>query len=95
MALAEDTLAPASPYLGEALQARIGEFIALRRDIHRQPELAFQEQRTADLVAGKLAGWGYELTRGLGRTGLVGTLRRGTGSKRLGLRADMDALPIQ
>ncbi|MFM2345516.1 MAG: hypothetical protein RL654_269 [Pseudomonadota bacterium] len=82
-------------YLLDALQARIGEFVALRRDIHQHPELAFEEHRTAALVADKLEGWGYEVTRGLGGTGVVGRLQRGTGSRRLGLRADMDALPIE
>jgi len=81
-------------YLLQALQARAGEFISLRRDIHSHPELAFQEHRTAALVADKLEGWGYAVARGLGGTGVVGTLVRGTGQKRLGLRADMDALPI-
>ena len=81
-------------YLLHALQARAGEFISLRRDIHRHPELAFEEHRTAALVADKLAGWGYAVERGIGGTGVVGTLVRGQGSKRLGIRADMDALPI-
>ena len=81
-------------YLLDALQARIGEFVALRRDLHQHPELAFEEHRTAALVADKLAGWGYEVTRGIGGTGVVGRLVRGPGTRRLGLRADMDALPI-
>ena len=81
-------------YLLDALQARAGEFISLRRDIHRHPELAFAEHRTAALVADKLEGWGYAVQRGLGGTGVVGTLVRGHGARRLGLRADMDALPI-
>ena len=81
-------------YLLDALQARAGEFISLRRDIHRHPELAFEEHRTAALVADKLEGWGYAVERGVGGTGVVGTLVRGQGSKRLGIRADMDALPI-
>ncbi len=81
-------------YLLQALQARAGEFISLRRDIHRHPELAFEEHRTAALVADKLEGWGYAVERGIGGTGVVGTLVRGRGTKRLGLRADMDALPI-
>ena len=81
-------------YLLQALQARAGEFISLRRDIHRHPELAFEEHRTAALVADKLEGWGYAVERGIGGTGVVGTLVRGTGTRRLGLRADMDALPI-
>jgi len=81
-------------YLVDALQTRVGEFVSLRRDIHRHPELAFEEHRTAALVADKLEGWGYRVERGVGGTGVVGTLVRGHGGKRLGLRADMDALPI-
>jgi hippurate hydrolase len=81
-------------YLLHALQARAGEFISLRRDIHRHPELAFEEHRTAALVADKLEAWGYAVERGIGGTGVVGTLVRGQGKKRLGIRADMDALPI-
>jgi hippurate hydrolase len=81
-------------YLLQALQARAGEFISLRRDIHQHPELAFEEHRTAALVADKLEAWGYAVERNIGGTGVVGTLVRGHGSKRLGLRADMDALPI-
>jgi hippurate hydrolase len=83
-----------STYLLDALHARAGEFISLRRDIHRQPELAFQEHRTAALVADKLRDWGYAVEVGIGGTGVVGKLVRGSGSQRLGLRADMDALPI-
>ena len=82
-------------YLGDALAERIGEFVRLRRDIHAHPELGFEEHRTAALVAGKLADWGYEVFTGIGGTGVVGRLVRGSGPKRLGLRADMDALPIQ
>ena len=70
------------------------EMIALRRHIHAHPELSFEEFATADLVAGKLQAWGYQVHRGLGGTGVVGLLRRGTGGKTIGLRADMDALPI-
>ena len=78
----------------QALQARAGEFISLRRDIHRHPELAFEEHRTAALVGDKLEGWGYTVHRGIGGTGVVATLVRGRGTRRLGIRADMDALPI-
>lgn len=81
--------------LRTTLEARAGEFVALRRDIHRNPELAFEEHRTAALVADRLEAWGYAVERGVGGTGVVGTLVRGTGHKRLGLRADMDALPIE
>jgi hippurate hydrolase len=76
------------------LLPQVDEFVALRREIHRFPELAFEEHRTSALVAEKLALWGWEVTRGLGGTGVVGTLRRGSSPRRLGLRADMDALPI-
>ncbi len=68
---------------------------ALRRDIHRHPELAFEEQRTSDLIACTLESWGLKVHRGLAGTGVVGILRCGTGNKSIGLRADMDALPIQ
>ncbi len=78
-----------------ALQARADTFTALRRDIHQHPEIGFEEFRTSDLVAERLARWGYDVTRGLGGTGVVGQLKRGNGSRKLGLRADMDALPIQ
>ena len=81
-------------YLQDALVHRVGEFIQLRRDIHQHPELAFEEHRTADLVASKLESWGYAVHRGLGGTGVVGTLKRGNGKRKLGIRADMDALPI-
>jgi hippurate hydrolase len=68
---------------------------AWRRDIHAHPELGFEEHRTADFVAGKLEEFGIEVTRGIGRTGVVGALRVGNSTRSLGLRADMDALPIQ
>jgi len=81
-------------YLRAALNPQIGEFIRLRREIHSEPELAFEEHRTAALVADCLERWGYAVERAVGGTGVVGRLVRGTGAKRLGLRADMDALPI-
>jgi hippurate hydrolase len=77
------------------MQANADIFTALRRDIHRHPEIGFQEFRTSDLVADRLQQWGYTVTRGLGGTGVVGQLKRGSGAGKLGLRADMDALPIQ
>ncbi|MBD2838042.1 amidohydrolase [Pseudomonas sp. JM0905a] len=67
---------------------------ALRQDIHAHPELGFEEQRTAALVARLLDQWGYEVHSGIGRTGVVGVLRNGDALRSLGLRADMDALPI-
>jgi len=78
---------------------RIAEFhddlMNWRRDIHAHPELGFEERRTSDLVAQKLAEFGCEVFRGIGRTGVVGRLRAGTSVRSIGLRADMDALPIQ
>ncbi|MGI4859962.1 MAG: amidohydrolase, partial [Janthinobacterium lividum] len=67
---------------------------AIRHDIHAHPELGFEVHRTADLVASKLTSWGITVARGIGRTGLVGTLKRGSGTRAIGLRADMDALPV-
>jgi len=65
-----------------------------RRDIHAHPELGFQESRTAALVADKLQALGLQVTRGVGKTGVVGTLRAGKSNRAIGFRADMDALPI-
>jgi amidohydrolase len=70
------------------------ELVAIRRDIHAHPELGLEEYRTADLVAHKLEEWGIEVHRGVGKTGVVGVLRNGNGQDAVGLRADMDALPI-
>ena len=70
------------------------ELHAIRQDIHAHPELGFEEQRTAALVARFLEEWGFEVHTGVGHTGVVGVLRNGNGPGRLGLRADMDALPI-
>ena len=66
-----------------------------RHDIHRHPELAFEEQRTANIVAKLLASWNLKVYRGIGNTGVVGVLNRGKGVRSIGLRADMDALKIQ
>jgi amidohydrolase len=77
------------------ISAAEAELQAIRRDIHAHPELRYEEDRTSDVVARKLESWGIEVTRGLGKTGVVGVLRNGSGKKSIGLRADMDALPIQ
>ena len=71
------------------------ELTAWRRDIHRHPETAFEERRTSDLVAERLASFGIAVHRGLAETGVVGTLKLGSGGRAIGLRADMDALPMQ
>jgi amidohydrolase len=68
---------------------------AIRRDIHAHPELCFEEVRTSELVAKKLTEWGIPVQRGLGTTGVVGILKNGKSTRAVGLRADMDALPMQ
>jgi hippurate hydrolase len=70
------------------------DLTAIRQDIHANPELGLEEHRTADLVARKLEEWGIEVHRAVGGTGVVGVLRSGNGEGTIGLRADMDALPI-
>jgi amidohydrolase len=72
-----------------------GEITAIRRDIHAHPELRYEENRTAQIVADSLEKWGIATVRGIGRTGVVGSISNGTGSRSIGLRADMDALPMQ
>jgi hippurate hydrolase len=71
------------------------ELTAWRRDIHQHPETAFEEHRTSDMVAGRLEAFGIKVHRGLAETGVVGSLKLGSGSRAIGLRADMDALPMQ
>jgi len=78
----------------EPILAEVGAIETLRRDIHAHPELGFQEQRTSDLVAKTLTGWGIPVHRGLGKTGVVGIVKNGTAGRAVGLRADMDALPV-
>lgn len=75
--------------------AQAGALTNIRRDIHAHPELCFAETRTASVVATKLQEWGIEHHQGLGGTGVVGVLRAGTSKRSVGLRADMDALPMQ
>ena len=70
------------------------ELTAIRRDIHAHPELGFEEERTSAIVAKKLKEWGCEVTTGIGKTGVVGTVRVGNNPRAIGLRADMDALPM-
>lgn len=76
------------------IRASTEEMVGLRRQIHANPELGYEEFQTSELVAERLARWGYTVHRGLGGTGVVGTLTVGDGARRLGLRADMDALPM-
>jgi amidohydrolase len=77
------------------LRSQQAELTAWRRDLHAHPELGFEENRTADFIAEKLTSWGIAVHRGLAGTGVVGTVQgRGSGNRAIGLRADMDALPI-
>ena len=78
----------------DSIATEAASIVALRRDIHAHPELCFQENRTADLVAAQLSSWGIEVHRGMGTTGVVGVIKNGTSSRSIGLRADMDALPV-
>ncbi len=78
----------------ESLLPDAEELVALRRDIHAHPETAFEEARTADVVARRLAAFGVAVHRGLAGTGVVGSLRAGDGRRAIALRADMDALPL-
>jgi hippurate hydrolase len=80
----------------DRIDAFADELTAIRRDLHAHPEIGFEEVRTSGIVAEKLAQWGIEVHRGLGGTGVVGVLKgNGSGTKRVGLRADMDALPME
>jgi amidohydrolase len=80
----------------ERIEGFADELTAIRRDLHAHPEIGFEEVRTSGIVADKLKDWGIEVHRGLGGTGVVGVLKgKGNGSKRIGLRADMDALPME
>ncbi len=82
----------------DTIAAQADAMAALRRDIHAHPELCFEEQRTADLVAAKLTEWGIPIHRGMGTTGVVGIVHGRDGGacgRGVGLRADMDALPMQ
>jgi amidohydrolase len=76
------------------LQDQADAIRALRRDIHAHPELCFEEVRTSDLIARTLQSWGIEVHRGLGKTGVVGVIQGRPGKRALGLRADIDALPM-
>jgi hippurate hydrolase len=78
----------------ERIAGYVSELVALRHDLHRHPETAFEERRTSGVVAAELGRLGYRVTTGIAGTGVVGTLSNGSGRKSIGLRADMDALPI-
>jgi len=78
----------------DSISAQSDAIARIRKDIHAHPELRFEEHRTADLVAQQLTAWGIPIHRGLGGTGVVGIIKNGASDRALGLRADMDALPI-
>jgi amidohydrolase len=78
----------------ESILADAAAIAVIRRDIHAHPELCFQEQRTADVIAKALTDWGIPIHRGMGTTGVVGIIKKGTSSRAVGLRADIDALPM-
>jgi hippurate hydrolase len=78
----------------ESILADAATIAQIRRDIHAHPELCFEENRTSDVVAKALTDWGIPVHRGLGKTGVVGIIKNGTSSRAVGLRADMDALPM-
>lgn len=80
--------------LVESIVADADEIAVLRRDIHAHPELFFQERRTSELIARTLTEWGIPVHRGIGITGVVGVVTNGNSGRAIGLRADMDALPI-
>jgi hippurate hydrolase len=79
----------------QSLAQSKSELRAIRHDLHAHPELRFEEHRTSDVVARTLTEWGVEVHRGLAGTGVVGLIRSGRSGRTIGLRADMDALPIQ
>jgi hippurate hydrolase len=79
----------------DALVSAAPAIASIRRDLHAHPELCFHEQRTADVVAAQLTQWGIAVHRGMGTTGVVGIVKAGTSDRAIGLRADMDALPMQ
>ncbi len=79
----------------DSIVTQAASVASLRREIHAHPELCFEEVRTADLVANKLTEWGIAIHRGLGTTGVVGIVKNGNSARAVGLRADMDALPMQ
>jgi len=78
----------------EPILTDVAEIQAIRRDLHAHPELCFEEHRTADVIARALSGWGIPIHRGLAKTGVVGIVKAGSSERAVGLRADIDALPM-
>src|SRR3984957_19416349 len=78
----------------ESIRAESADTVAIRRDLHAHPELSFDEHRTSELIATTLCSWGIRVHRGLGKTGVVGIVNNGSSDRAVGLRADIDALPM-
>jgi len=91
---APHVLREGSTQLVKAIMAETAAIEILRRDIHAHPEVGYEEQRTSDLIARTLAEWGIPVHRGLGKTGVIGIVKSGSANRAIGLRADIDALPI-
>ncbi|MBP8938664.1 MAG: amidohydrolase, partial [Agrobacterium sp.] len=95
MNIAVDPVKTSAPKILDRIGTYVPELVSIRHDLHRHPEIGFEEVRTSGIVAEKLASWGIEVHRGYGKTGVVGVLRgRHAGNRSIGLRADMDALPM-
>ena len=92
--MSKENLSPEAKKILQTMAAYVPEMEAVRHDLHAHPETAYEEHRTAKVIADLLKKWGYEVTTGLGKTGVVGRLKVGDGKKSIGLRADFDALPI-
>lgn len=89
-----DKLKEVNPKLYESIVSNYDELVEIRRDLRKHPELAFQEKRTSQIVASYLKAWGYEVQEGIGGTGVIGILKGKEEGRVIGLRADMDALPM-
>lgn len=95
MNIAVDPVKTPAPEIIDLIATYVPELVDIRHDLHRHPEIGFEEVRTSGIVAEKLASWGIEVHRGYGKTGLVGVLHgKHAGNRVIGLRADMDALPM-
>lgn len=95
MNIAVDPVKTPAPKVIDRIGTYVPELVSIRHDLHQHPEIGFEEVRTSGIVAEKLTSWGIEVHRGYGKTGVVGVLRgRHAGNRSIGLRADMDALPM-
>ncbi|POO55757.1 MULTISPECIES: M20 aminoacylase family protein [Agrobacterium] len=95
MNIAVDPVKTPAPQIIDLIATYVPELVDIRHDLHQHPEIGFEEVRTSGIVAEKLASWGIEVHRGYGKTGIIGVLRgKHAGNRVIGLRADMDALPM-